>query len=60
MIMMKKKSASLSFSLIVMALSIGGLLISLTACGIKPSRLDPPPGYEDTTFPGTYPKPPVF
>lgn len=27
----------------------------IAACGIKPSKLDPPPGAENTPFPKTYP-----
>lgn len=30
-------------------------LMVLSGCGVKPSRLDPPPGAEDRTFPNTYP-----
>lgn len=31
--------------------------ISLSACGVKPSHVEPPIGAEDTAFPRTYPAP---
>ncbi|MCB1783480.1 MAG: hypothetical protein KDI13_05740 [Alphaproteobacteria bacterium] len=31
--------------------------LGLSACGIKPSHVDPPAGAEDVTFPRTYPDP---
>ncbi|MBU0859145.1 MAG: hypothetical protein KJ667_04340 [Alphaproteobacteria bacterium] len=35
------------------------LLLSMTvvACGVKPDKVDPPPGSQDTVFPSTYPRP---
>ncbi len=35
----------------------GMLSILLAGCGVKPARLSPPPGSEDTSFPRTYPDP---
>ena len=33
------------------------VLLSLTACGIRPDEVDPPPGAEKVVFPRTYPDP---
>jgi hypothetical protein len=33
------------------------LMLSLTACGKKPSQVDPPPGVEEDAFPRIYPDP---
>lgn len=41
-------------SLFLMGLFLAAGL-SLNACGVKPSRLDPPSGNENSTFPNTYP-----
>lgn len=35
----------------------GMLSILLSGCGVKPARLSPPAGAEDTQFPRTYPDP---
>lgn len=35
----------------------GMLSILLSGCGVKPARLSPPSGSEDTPFPRTYPDP---
>jgi hypothetical protein len=31
------------------------LVLPLTACGIKPDHVDPPPGAESLVYPKTYP-----
>lgn len=31
--------------------------MGLSGCGVKPPRLSPPAGHEDSTFPHTYPDP---
>jgi hypothetical protein len=31
--------------------------LALTACGLKPSHVDPPPTVEDDTYPNEYPDP---
>lgn len=33
------------------------LLLALSACGVKPNELDPPPGVKKDSFPKTYPDP---
>lgn len=38
--------------LVLLLLSVG---FGVSACGKKPSKLDPPLGVEDDTFPRTYP-----
>lgn len=40
--------------LTVLCLSLSAIVF-LSGCGVKPSRLDPPPGAEDSEFPNTYP-----
>lgn len=44
--------------LITVYIVLAGLMsMGLTGCGVKPPRLSPPDGYEDSTFPNTYPDP---
>ncbi len=42
------------FSVVLLALALSGIL---SACGKKPSEVDPPPGVTNDTFPKTYPDP---
>jgi|GEM_PF-2451616 len=44
--------------LIPVYIVLAGLMsMTLTGCGVKPARLSPPEGHEDSTFPNTYPDP---
>ncbi len=36
---------------------LAALGFGVSACGIKPGTVDPPPGTEGTKFPRTYPDP---
>lgn len=48
----------LSVRLIPVYIVLAGLMsMTLTGCGVKPDRLSPPAGTEDSTFPRTYPDP---
>ena len=42
---------------VLITASLLALSMGLGACGIKPSRVEPPAGAEDTRFPATYPDP---
>lgn len=44
-------------SQLFLLLSLITLASSVTACGIKPNNLEPPPGIEADKFPATYPDP---
>ena len=43
--------------LVLLTASLLALSMTVSACGIKPSRVSPPAGEEDTRFPATYPDP---
>lgn len=42
---------------VLLTASLLALSMALGACGIKPSRVEPPAGAENTQFPATYPDP---
>jgi hypothetical protein len=43
--------------LTILSLAVMALLAGITGCGIKPSKVDPPPSVRHDTFPKTYPDP---
>jgi|GEM_PF-2192233 predicted small lipoprotein YifL len=45
------------FSRMMIILCVALLSSTLTACGVKPGHLAPPPGAENDGFPHTYPAP---
>ena len=42
---------------VLITASLLALSMALGACGIKPSKVEPPTGAENTHFPATYPNP---
>ena len=42
---------------ILFTAAVALLSITMAACGIKPSKVDPPPGAEDVVYPSSYPDP---
>lgn len=46
-----------AFRLLLIIVCAGGLATPLSACAVRPSKLEPPEGADKLAFPKTYPSP---